>query len=86
LDAIAPPGLHSFHQFRTIEVTTGSGIERVLEITVIHFAALEQECTNFLVLAHDLPASAGIDGVLGLDFFREQNLNIDFRNGLITLT
>ena len=70
----------------SVEVTTGSGIERALEITVSHLAALEQERANFVVIAHDLPASAGIDGVLGLDFFRGQYLNIDFRNGLITLT
>lgn len=70
----------------SVEITTGSGIERALEIVVSNFSALGQERDNFLVLAHDLPPSTGVDGVLGLDFFRGQNLNIDFRNGLITLS
>jgi hypothetical protein len=37
------------------------------------------------VLATGLPPSAGVDGLLGLDFFRDQVLTLNFRNGLITL-
>ncbi len=38
------------------------------------------------VLAHDLPTEAAVDGLLGLDFFRDLSLTIDFRAGQIDLT
>ena len=47
--------------------------------------SLESERTNVSVLAHTLPPSAAIDGLLGLDFFRDQRLEIDFRHGRLTL-
>jgi len=67
-------------------IVTGSRVEFAPEITIVKFSALRQQRQNFSVLAYDLPVEAGVDGVLGLDFFRGQNLNIDFRNGLITLS
>ncbi len=33
----------------------------------------------------DLPPSARVDGVLGLDFFRDRRLLIDLRIGLVTV-
>lgn len=68
-----------------LQIITGSGIEFVPQIAVSKIAALGQERPNFLVLAHTLPPSATVDGLLGLDFFRGQNLIIDFRSGRITL-
>ncbi|MBI4331098.1 MAG: retropepsin-like domain-containing protein [Chloroflexi bacterium] len=68
-----------------VQVTTGSGVEYAPRIVVSCVKALGQERNNFPVLAHTLPPSASIDGVLGLDFLREQVLNIDFRQGAITL-
>ncbi len=53
-----------------IQVTTGSGIEFVPRITLSKIAALGQERVGFPVLCHTLPPSTGIDGILGLDFFR----------------
>lgn len=69
-----------------IQVTTGSGVEFVPRITLSKITALGQERSNFPVLCHTLPPSAGVDGLLGLDFFREQALAVDFRNGSITLS
>jgi hypothetical protein len=51
-----------------IQVTTGSGVEFVPRVALDKIVALGQERTNFPVLGHTLPLSAGIDGVLGLDF------------------
>lgn len=67
-------------------IVTGSRVEFAPQITVAKFSTLGQQRENFSVLAYDLPLEAGVDGVLGLDFFRGQNLNIDFRNGFITLS
>ncbi len=69
-----------------VEVTTGSGVVYAPCLEVSRIKALGQERTNFSVLAHTLPPSAGVDGLLGLDFLREQELNIDFRYGRLTLS
>jgi hypothetical protein len=69
-----------------IQVTTGSGVEFVPRVSLDKIVALGQERTTFPVLGHTLPPSAGIDGVLGLDFVRGQTLRVDFRTGTITLT
>lgn len=59
-------------------ITTGSGLITVPKIRIEKIAALGKEKSNFLVIAHDLPPTASIDGVLGLDFLREHILTIDF--------
>ncbi len=75
------PGLESDR----VQVTTGSGIEFVPRVVLDRVSALGQERRAFPVLAHTLPPSAGVDGLLGLDFFLGQSLTIDFRNGQVTL-
>ncbi len=37
------------------------------------------------VSCHTLPPSAGVDGLLGLDFFRGERLTVDFRTGRLIL-
>jgi predicted aspartyl protease len=68
------------------QITTGSGVEFVPRITISKIVSLGQERLGFPVLCHTLPPSAGIDGLLGLDFFRGQYLTIDFQNGQINLS
>ncbi|MBM4166040.1 MAG: hypothetical protein FJ218_03865 [Ignavibacteria bacterium] len=70
---------------KRVQITTGSGIEFAAQITVKEVTALGQTRTNFPILCHTLPPSALVDGLLGLDFFRDTILNIDFVNGVITL-
>ena len=69
-----------------VQVTTGSGVEYAPRIPVIRIKAMGQEHSNFPVLAHTLPPSASIDGLLGLDYIRGQMLNVDFRRGIVSLT
>ena len=64
-----------------IQITTGSGVEFAPRVPLQKLAALGLDRTAFSVLAHTLPPSAGVDGLLGLDFFRGQVLTIDFRSG-----
>jgi hypothetical protein len=68
-----------------VPATTGSGIVHAPMVTLAKISALGQDRINFPVLGHTLPVSAGVDGLLGLDFFRGQTLPIDFRTGQITL-
>jgi predicted aspartyl protease len=68
-----------------LQMTTGSGVEFVARFPLDRLEALGQQRTQFPVVAHTLPPTATIDGLLGLDFLRGQRLTIDFRRGRITL-
>src|SRR5437899_368788 len=68
-----------------IPMTTGSTIEIVPLVVLTRFSALGQHRFGFPVIAHALSASSALDGLLGLDFLRDQVLTIDFRAGQITL-
>ena len=69
----------------TKSIITASGIVSVPEITVETVVALERARENLPVLCHTLPETAGIDGLLGLDFFRREILRIDLVDGIVTL-
>lgn len=68
-----------------VQVTTGSGIEFVPRVILDRIVALGHERSAFPLLGHTLPPSAGVDGLLGLDFFRGRSLTIDFRTGQVML-
>ena len=61
-----------------VQVTTFSGVEYAPRISVSRIKTMGQERSHFPVLAHTLPPSASVDGLLGLDFLRGQIVNIDF--------
>jgi hypothetical protein len=67
-------------------MTTGSGVEFVPIIEVTKLTALRKERLGLPVLAHTLPPSASVDGLLGLDFLRGWLLTVDFRVGQLTLS
>jgi hypothetical protein len=69
-----------------IQITTGSGIELVETVRITQVKVLGKTITNFAVLAHNLPPTAAVDGLLGLDFLRGRRLTLDFRRSTITLT
>ena len=68
-----------------VQVTTGSGVEFSPLVTVHRIAALKHDRRDVPVLAHTLPPTAGVDGLLGLDFLRGYSLSIDFRQGQLSL-
>ncbi len=68
-----------------VQVTTGSGVEFVPRVTLDKIVGLGQARERFPVLGHTLPPSAGVDGLLGLDFFRGRLLTLDFRAGEASL-
>jgi len=67
------------------QITTCSGVEFAPEISIDRIEALGMERLRFPVLCHTLPPSAGVDGLLGLDFLRGQRVVLDFRAGTITV-
>jgi hypothetical protein len=66
-------------------VVTASGEASGDHILLDEMTSLGTIRREFPVLAVDLPASLGVDGLLGLDFFRKRHLHIDFENGYISL-
>jgi len=68
-----------------IYITTGSGLIFVPKITIEKLTALGKVKNNFQIIAHDFPPTSTVDGVLGLDFLRENMLTIDFVKGEIEL-
>ncbi len=68
-----------------VQMTTGSGVEYVPVLEVNLVEALEREQVNLLVASYTLPPSATVDGLLGLNFLRDRDLLVSFRNGTITL-
>ena len=68
-----------------IYITTGSGVITVPKIGIEKLTTLGKIKENFTVIAHDLPPTASVDGVLGLDFLRGNVLTVDFVKGEIEL-
>jgi len=68
-----------------ITLTAGFGRATVPRLMLNRLTALGRHAIGLRVVAHDLPPEAGVDGLLGLDFVRDQALTIDFRAGRITL-
>ena len=66
-------------------IVTGSGIEYAPRTMVCSATAIGQKVTNLDVLCHDLPPESGVDGLLGLNFFRQFKLTLRFRKGIIDL-
>jgi predicted aspartyl protease len=69
-----------------IQVTIGSGLVSAPKVIVQQLDALSHSLFSFPVLAYTLPVSAGVDGLLGLDFLRDRQLVIDFHGGTIALS
>ncbi len=67
-------------------LTAGIGATTARRMMIIRITSLGHHAIGLRVLAHDLPPEAGVDGLLGLDFFRDLALTIDFRSGRITVS
>ena len=68
------------------EVVTGSSVEEVPVIEVKALTAIGQTIENIEVMCHDLPPDAYVEGVLGLNFLMNFDVNISFSKGIIGLT
>jgi hypothetical protein len=66
-----------------VELTTGSGVDYAARLDVDAIRALGVKRRHFQVLAHTLPPTAGVDGLLGVDFFFDRVLTIDFQHNTL---
>ncbi len=71
---------------RRMRMATGSAVGMVPVFELTRLSALAQHRYIFPVIGHALPAGSGVDGLLGLDFLRDQVLTIDFRSGQFALS
>src|SRR5262245_41222303 len=67
-------------------LTTAGSLGPSSKFVVKSFSALGRTAQDFELIVHTLPHHSALDGLLGLDFLRDQVLTIDFQNGEITLT
>jgi predicted aspartyl protease len=78
-------GLNVEPPARTIRVTAAGGVLHVPICPVPWFNCLGTRLENFDVLALDLPPSADIDGLLGIDFLTQVQAIIDIEKAEIRL-
>ena len=64
---------------RTIQTVTASKIETAYEFQIDNIRAIGLTRRNFKVISRSLPVGLGIDGLLGLNFFKNKELTIDFK-------
>jgi len=67
------------------QTITASKRETVYEYSIDNIMAIGLIRRNFKVISRSLPAGLGIDGLLGLNFFKDKELTIDFKLSEIRL-
>lgn len=83
-EAMATAGFEIGQTARQYELATGGGKILVPEVVLPKIYSLGAVKQNLPIFVHNLPSSAQIDGVLGLDFLRGHILTVDFKIGEIT--
>lgn len=72
-------------QTKIIQTTTASTVESAPLISIPKMSVLGEEVKNVDALVKDLPPEAGVDGLLGLSFIKNFQVNIDFKKGVLNL-
>ena len=63
---------------KEVPIRTGTGSGTAYEYKIDAITALGVTKRDFHILEHPMPEDAGADGLLGLDFFENTSLTIDF--------
>ena len=72
-------GYSKADSIRTTHTITASKTETVFEYSLDNIMAIGLIRRNFKVISRSLPMGLGIDGLLGLNFFKNKELTIDFK-------
>lgn len=70
---------------RLIAITAASGIVQAPRLKIPLFSALGRSAVEYDVVALDLPTSAGVDGLLGIDFLELCGATIDVKRSQIAI-
>ena len=84
-DVLAATGYDLTTPRGAMQIVTVSGVEIMPLHIVASLTALNHERRDIGVLAHRLPRGSGLQGLLGLSFFRGRVLTLDFREGEVRL-
>ena len=84
-DVMARLGYTVADSIRTTHTITASKTETVHEYELDNIMAIGLIRRNFKVISRELPMGLGIDGLLGLNFFKNKELTIDFKLSEIQL-
>lgn len=68
-----------------VRIVTGSGMVIAPVVTLKSIKALGKIVGNLDVACHNLPEEGFVDGLLGIDFLKNFDLSIKFREGIIEL-
>jgi predicted aspartyl protease len=79
-------GLDLDSPMRKIRVTAAGGVLQVPTFRVPWLNCVGSRLENFEALALDLPPSAEVDGLLGMDFLTEVKATLDVERGEIRLS
>jgi len=78
-DAMKRMGYTQANSICTTHTITASKPETVHEYSLDNIMAIGLIRRNFKVISRSLPIGLGIDGLLGLNFFKHKELTIDFK-------
>ena len=84
-DVMTALGYKQQNSIRTTHTITASKNETVYEYELDNIMAIGLIRRNFKVISRKLPMGLGIDGLLGLNFFKNKELTIDFKLSEIQL-
>jgi len=84
-DAMKKMGYTKADSIRTTRTITASKSETVYEYSLDNIKAIGLIRRNLKVISRSLPIGLGIDGLLGLNFFKNKELTIDFKLSEIRL-
>jgi len=84
-DAMKKMGYTKADSIKTTQTITASKSETVCEYNLDNIMAIGLIRRNFKVLSRSLPVGLSIDGLLGLNFFKNKELTIDFKLSEIRL-
>jgi len=86
MDVLHAIGFQEAFAIRTIQTMTASRQEEAYEFELPNIKAIGLIRRNFKVISRSLPSGLGIDGLLGLNFFKNKELVIDFRSSEVRLS
>ena len=84
-EALLSLGLNPASSLTRRHVTSANGLIVAPEVEIDEFYSLGQRIEHFPVLAHTIPLGSQVSGVLGMNFLRRFDTNLNFKQATIRL-
>ena len=86
MDVLEAIGFNKERCVQTIQTMTASRQETAYQFEIPNIKAIGLIRRNFKVISRKLPVGLGIDGLLGINFFKSKELTIDFKTSEVRLS